>query len=448
LGGGGGWGGGARAPPATSLHLYVRDTETDTLFLAFADPYADVSYGDRIEIKGTLKLPESFDTDTGRVFDYAGYLKARGVSEVLYRAKIEVLAHGEGNGVLLKLFTLKRGFMDALERAIPEPAAGLGEGLLLGVKRALGEDLEETFRTVGIIHIVVLSGYNIMIVADSVMRFLALFFLPRTRLIIGILTIVLFAILVGLSATVVRASMMAVLVLIARATGRQYAVLRALALAGTVMLVINPYLLVYDPGFQLSFLATLGLILLSPELEIRMPRIPSTLGIRGYLATTLGTQLFVLPVLLYSMGTLSFVSVLANVLVLPMVPIAMFLTFITGIVATIIAPLGIFVGFIAHLSLSYIIKIAELLSTIPFAAVTIPAFPWWGIVIMYAFIIWLTLWLKERNALSSDNTIPVNRSTAFVASNDYEGWVIEEEKETPPGTRSVPGGVKDDFPFR
>ena len=133
------------------------------------------------------------------------------------------------------------------------------------MKRALGKDLEEVFRTVGIIHIVVLSGYNIMIVADAIMRVLALFFFPRTRLIIGVGTIALFAILVGLSATVVRASMMAALVLIARGTGRQYAVLRALAFAGTVMLLINPYLLVYDPVFQLSFLATLGLILLSPE---------------------------------------------------------------------------------------------------------------------------------------------------------------------------------------
>ncbi len=425
----------------------MRDQETGTLFLALADPYADVSYGDRIEVTGVLTLPKAFETDTGRTFDYVGYLKARGVSEVVPRAYIKVVSHDEGNQVLKKLLDLKHAFMHALELSIPEPAAGLGEGLLLGVKRALGDNLEATFRTVGIIHIIVLSGYNIMIVADSVMRFLTLFFFPRTRLIIGVITIALFALLVGLSATVVRASVMAALVLIARATGRQYAVLRALALTGTIMLIINPYLLVYDPGFQLSFLATLGLILLSPEFEIRMPRIPSALGIRGYLATTLGTQLFVLPILLYSMGTLSFVSVLANVLVLPMVPIAMFLTFITGIVASVIAPLGIFVGFIAHLSLTYIIKIAELLSTVPFASVTIPAFPWWGIMIMYALIIWLTLWLMERQAEDIEKQDSTINRTIF-ENNDYEGWVIEEEKETPLGTLRVPRGVKDDFPFR
>jgi len=431
---------------ATSLHLYVRDEESDRLFLVFADPYSDVAYGDRVAVQGSLTLPEAFETDTGRVFDYVGYLKARGVTEVVYRANITILSSDEGNRILSLLYEGKSTFMRALERAIPEPAAGLGEGLLLGVKRALGEDLSETFRVVGIIHIVVLSGYNIMIVADFVMRLLSLIFFPRTRLILGVCTIALFALLVGLSATVLRASVMAALVLIARTTGRQYAVLRALAFAGTLMLLINPYLLVYDPGFQLSFLATLGLILLSPELEIRMPRIPSALGIRGYLATTLGTQLFVLPVLLYSMGTLSFVSVLANVLVLPLVPIAMFLTFITGIIASIIPPLGIFVGFIAHLSLSYIIKIAELLSIIPFAAVTIPGFPWWGIVLMYMPILWLTLLLTNRQKDSVTDKGLINGT--LLARNDYADWVIEEETETPLGTRSVPRGVENNFPFR
>jgi len=150
--------------------------------------------------------------------------------------------------------------MRSIEAVIPEPQVGLAEGLLLGVKQALGDELEVVFRKTGIIHIVVLSGYNVMLVVIFITYVLSYVLPYRARVPFGILAIVCFAVLVGLSATVVRASIMASLILFARATGRTYAVMRALCFAGVIMVLINPYLLVYDVGFQLSFLATLGLI--------------------------------------------------------------------------------------------------------------------------------------------------------------------------------------------
>ena len=166
--------------------------------------------------------------------------------------------------MLAILFIFKQKFIKALEAVIPEPQAGLGEGLLLGVNEALGDELKTAFRKTGIIHIVVLSGYNVMIVAEAIMRLLAFWFTPWIRLLIGLIAIGGFAFLVGLGPTVVRASLMAALILVARATGRHYAVLRSLMFAGLVMLIFNPHLLVFDPGFQLSFLATLALIWLAP----------------------------------------------------------------------------------------------------------------------------------------------------------------------------------------
>ena len=429
----------------SSQHLYIRESETSALFLVTTNQYEEIQYGDKVSVRGALEVPESFETDTGRTFDYSGYLKAKGVTEMISFGKVTVLETNLGNPIMSTLLGIKRMFMDALEASIPEPAVGLGEGLLLGVKRAIGEDLGALFRTVGIIHIVVLSGYNIMIVADSVMRFLELFFFPRTRLILGILTIILFTLLVGLSATVVRASIMAVLVLIARNTGRQYAVLRALCITGAVMLIHNPYLLAFDPGFELSFLATLGLILFSPLLEKRFTYVPETLGIRGYLATTMGTQLFVLPILLFSMGNLSLVSIVVNVLVLPMVPIAMFATFIVGLAGLVSTTIGVFVGFGAHLVLAYIIKVAELFALLPYASLTIPVFPFWIVILMYLGIIVLTYWLTRTGKRAEyDSTI----DRTIVGVNDYEGWVIEEEKETSPGTRSVSREIKPPLPFR
>ncbi len=432
----------------TNVHLYVEpvgapEFEGERTLVTtdkFASNTQNFSYGDTVRVEGILARPEPFETDGGRMFNYPGYLKARGVEYIISFAEVEIEKEEEGT-FFGHLFRGKQKFMDTLEKAIPEPHAGLGEGVLLGVKRALGENLEETFRETGIIHIVVLSGYNIMIVVECLMYVLAFFFFPRTRMIVGITAIALFALLVGLSATVVRASVMASLLLIARATGRIYAVLRALMLAGVVMLAINPYLLVHDPGFQLSFLATLGLILLSPHIEKRLRIIPETIGMRSVVTATVATQIFVLPLILYHMGLLSIVSVVVNVLVLPMVPVAMFLTFITGIVGIVSLVLGQIVGYVAYLSLGYIIGVAEFFGSLPFTSVTIGTFPFWIVMCAYACFTFILVWLYKREQ-EFDAVLP--KSDVGPIVNDYADWTIVEEKENPPQK----GGGLTSFPFR
>ncbi len=418
-------------------HLSVEDGETHERVLVTADRFLDIAYGDYVSVEGILKKPESFETDLGRTFNYEGYLKARGVKYIISYGDITVLRHGEGNAVLSKLYQAKQVFMRVIEAHIPEPEAGLSEGLLLGVKRALGEDLEQIFREVGIIHIVVLSGYNIMLVVEAVTRLLAYVAFLRTRLVVGVCAIITFAFLVGLSATVVRASVMAVLVLIARATGRTYAIMRALVFAGVGMLIINPYLLAFDPGFQLSFLATLGLIVCAPLIDARLSRVPSAFGIREFLTATLATQLFVLPLLLYSMGMFSVVSVLANVLVLPMVPFAMLFTFLTGMCGLIVPVLGTIAGFAAYLTLTYIVKIAEVLGTAPFAAFTVPAFPFWVVLVSYGVLICVLVKLSRP---SDSNLVGIEESHEEKKLSIYADWTIEEETENPRETRSVSRG--------
>lgn len=424
---------------ANTVHLYMREADTEELLLVIADRFPPYAYGDVIEVQGTLKVPESFETDLGRTFNYEGYLRARGVQYTIPFAKVLVHAHDSGNPFISYLYKGKQAFLSALEGTMPEPAAGLGEGLLLGVKRALGDDLELIFRQVGIIHIIVLSGYNIMIVVDSIMRLLAYIFGPRMRMLIGLCVIVTFALLVGLSATVVRASIMAGLVLIARGTGKTNAVLRTLMFAGVVMLVINPYLLAFDPGFQLSFLATLGLILLAPRIDARLSSVPSIFGIREFLTATLATQIFVLPVLLYQMGMLSLVAVIANVLVLPAVPYAMLLVFVTGVSSFLFEGLALFVGFIAYVLLSYIVIVAEFLSSVPYASVSVPTFPFWVVIASYAL---LALILVYGGRKKGDIVHP-----SIVPLNQYEDWVITDDSEISSGEKVGKEGVHE-LPFR
>ena len=421
-----------------NVHLYVEvvlEGGQEEMVLVttnrFGVEVASLAYGDRVRAEGKLTVPEAFATDGGRTFDYPGYLRARGVTHTLPFAQVELVERAEPS-LIGSLYRGKHTFMEALERAVPEPSAGLGEGVLLGVKRALGDDLELTFRKTGIIHIVVLSGYNVMIIVVALTYLLSFFFCPRTRMVLGITGIATFALLVGLSATVVRASVMAALLLVARATGRTYQVLRALILAGALMLMVNPYLLVHDPGFQLSFLATVGLILLSPAITAHLHRVPKAGGAREFTTATIATQLFVLPLLLYQTGMFSLVALLVNVLVLPMVPIAMLLTFVTGIAGLVSSGLGLAVGFLAHLSLGYIITIAEFFGSLPFASFSVGAFPFALVVVAYVGIGLVTWHLQKK------------KSDRAAAVNEYADWTIVEEKEIAPGARSAPG----ELPFR
>src|SRR5690606_5955202 len=147
-------------------------------------------------------------------------------------------------------------------------------------------------------------------------------FRGKIPLLFGAVGIILFAIMVGGGATVVRASIMALLSLIARATGRLYEVTIALIVAGFIMVLWSPRVLVFDPSFQLSFLATLGLIHATPLFERWLRMIPEYFSLRTIISATLGTQLFVLPLLLFMTGVFPMYSPLANALVLPAVPIA------------------------------------------------------------------------------------------------------------------------------
>ncbi len=411
---------------ANQVQFYV--TTSDDRVLVSADRLTDLSYGDRVQITGRLDKPTSFTTDLGRTFDYENYLKARGVEYRLSFAEVSVLDSGGGNWFVGMLLAAKHAFINSVKQTIPEPEVALGNGLLLGVQSSLGDDIEEDFRKTGIIHIVVLSGYNVMLVVAFIL-FIFSFFLPlRWRFVAGLVAIVSFALIVGLSATVVRASIMASLVLFAQSFGREYNVMRALIFAGLVMIAINPYLLLYDIGFQLSFMATLGLIILSPYFETALLS-AKKIKISEFLVATLTTQITVLPLLLYHIGEVSLVAIVVNVLVLPVVPVAMLLTFLTGVVGLISITLAQPIAYLADLSLNYILVVAERFASLPFAAVSVPSFPAYLVPFMYLLMVMLIAYANYRK--------------------NGNGWVVEEEKEMAglPKAPVAPDKPADDIPI-
>jgi len=354
--------------------------------------FPNYHYGDRLRVIGKPEAPPTFKTgEVGRTFDYPNYLAVRQIGIIIYRPKIERLEGRGGSLLIAKLFELKKAFIYRLDQVLPEPAASLLSGLVVGGKRSLGEVWQERLRYAGLIHLVVLSGYNLTIVGAAFASFFTTLRFRRSFALSGaVIAITLFSIMVGGGASVFRAAIMALIAILARLTGRLYEAGRALAVAIMVMVAINPLILVYDVGFQLSCLATLGLIYGSPLVEKWLKFIPLRFGLRSTITTTVAAQLAVLPWLLWAMGQVSPFALLANTLVVPIVPFAMLVAALIGFLGLFVFPLAYLLAPAGFLVATYILTITRIFAGLPGASLTIKFFPFTLVIIIYAsyFFLW------------------------------------------------------------
>ncbi|MES3032344.1 MAG: ComEC/Rec2 family competence protein, partial [Patescibacteria group bacterium] len=347
----------------------------------------DYKYGDEINFTGTLKKPGNFITDQGKEFDYINFLRKDGIYYVMSYADVEVISRGNGNKIKSILFSIKDKFLSKMNLAISHPEHLLMGGLILGEKASFSQELRQSFIDTGTIHIVALSGYNITIVAEWFMKLFT--FLPMNLGIgMGIFAILLFILMTGASSTAIRAGIMATLVLVARATGRNYDVARALVLAGVFMILLNPFVLVYDVSFQLSFIATVAVIFLAPRIEKYFLWVPDYFKLRDIISVTCAAYIFVLPFILYKMGNLSIVALPANVLILPFIPITMIFGFLTGFAGLIWYVLAVPFGYISYLFLHYELSIISFFADLPFAAFSFPDFPLFLTILIYIYFIY------------------------------------------------------------
>ena len=367
----------------------------ETQILVKTDTYTDYEYGQEVVVQGQVEKPESFITDTDRMFDYESYLAKDEVYYTMSFADTIIFEEGKGS-IQRNLYRLKQKFLDEIYQLIPEPESGLLAGILFGQKSALDDDWEDTFRIVGLMHIVVLSGYNVSLVIQIFTKLLA--FLPgNIRAILAVISIAGFALLVGAGPTVIRASIMAVFIVLADLLGARYNITRALFIAGIIMVMWNPMILYFDISFQLSFLATYGLIVLSPKIEQWLHFLPKFLAIRDSAVATISAQIMVLPLIVYSIGELSLISPVVNVLVLFAVPVAMLTGFITALLGLLISFLAPVFGFVTSYLLNYQLWVVEVFANLPFSHLTIPPFHWIITLGLYGCIFW---WIRKIKIIS------------------------------------------------
>jgi competence protein ComEC len=316
----------------------------------------------------------------------------KGVFVILKNPKIINRELNE-NGFYVFIFRFKLYVENKVKKLLKEPHASFLNGLLFGSKKGMPEDVLNDFKTTGLTHIIAISGYNITIIIIIVLACLS--FLPRKiQLIVAGLFIVLFTIFVGAEASVVRASLMGVLSLMALYSGRSQDITHILIMVASIMIVINYRVLVFDVGFQLSFMATAGLVYISPMIEKYFDWLPDFFSIRESFLLTMSAQITALPIILYHFGNLSVVSPFANVLVAPFLPVAMLFGFLSFMIGVISMKLGVFIGFFAYLSLDVVLKVAYYLSRIDFASFEVPKFS-----IVFLFLYYLILYLFFKKSL-------------------------------------------------
>ncbi len=378
--------------------VFLSMSETTTVsekVLVTAPIYPEFSYGDRVKVTLTLEEPKNFENDDGRVFDYVGYLRVRGIWYTSRYASTDLLSSGNGNYVKTLLFKTKKLFTRSIDNALSQPESSLLVGLLLGTKQSLGRDLLLEFQKTGVSHIVVLSGYNIAIVAKSVMSFLK--FLPNGfSFSVGAVSVVLFTLLSGGGASSVRAAVMVLVALFAKQFNRDYKAHRVLGFTVVLMLAPNPLLLVFDPSFQLSVLATIGIIFVTPIMEPYFLWVTERFGLREIISSTIATQLTVLPFLVYNTGLLSLVSLPVNVLILGTIPLTMFFGFITGLAGLVSLWLSFVPALFTYGLLWYQLKIVHIGALFPYGTILLPEFSFIFVVLIYLIIFSTLYFLKNK----------------------------------------------------
>ncbi len=311
-------------------------------------------------------------------------------SASIFDAKIETVQRPEPGDVAGRA---RDWFGENVRDAINEPQASLGLGYLVGQRRALPPELDQALVVAGLTHIVVASGFNLTILVRFARRLFVkiskyLATLTASAMIVGFIAVT------GASPSMSRAGLVAGLSLAAWYYGRKFHPLVLLPFAAAVTVLIDPTYAWSDLGWQLSFAAFAGVMILAPLLQRYFfgPKKPG--NIRQVVGETIGATIATLPILILAFGQFSNVAIIANVLILPLVPFAMILTFVAGIGAVVVPMLASAFGFPAEILLTYMTEVAMYFANVPWALTTVEMQPWMAWM-SYGILIALCIYLQR-----------------------------------------------------
>jgi competence protein ComEC len=354
--------------------------------------YPPYNYGDGIEVTSFLIQPEAIED-----FRYDKYLAKDQIYSLAYGARVKLIKSKQANPVLQIIYKLRSNISQKINRIWPEPTASFVNSILLGYKKAMSEDLKEEFRRAGVSHIIVISGLHITLITLLLSKILYSLNINREKqlpIILIILTI--FAILSGFSASTIRASIMGLIVLFSQNIGRPIQKHLILIYTAVIILLLNPLLLFHDLGFQLSFLATIGLIYLSPIFQKLFKFLPQRMEIQSTFVSSFSAIIMTLPLTTYQFKTISILAPISNLFVLPMIPILMLFGFLSILLSYISLTLAKLIGFIEYILAKVLFEIVNSISEIEFSSINISNFNVLAMTFSYLLIIIIFVYVQKK----------------------------------------------------
>ena len=337
-------------------------------------------YGDKIKAIGKLVKPPIYQD-----FNYQNYLKTKKILGLMNYPQLILISKNNGSNFYASILKAKQEFRNKINKYFSYPENLFLRAIILGDKQDIPSSWKNKLNAAGLRHIVCISGMHIIVLIYIFLWLGIIFGLARPKAFyFAVAFLWLYIILVGFQPSIIRAGIMGTLYLFCQKIGREKASLQALVLAAFLMLLFNPLLLNFDAGFQLSFLATLGIIYFTPLFRelFQKFKIFNSFGIANVLSITLAAQIFTIPILIYNFGYFSLVSPLTNVLVVPILPYIM----ASGFIFLAASFLGQFFALLSlipvFLLLNYLIKIVSYFSSLKYAFIVL-SLPWQALILYY-----------------------------------------------------------------
>ncbi len=360
--------------------------------------YPEFFYDDKVNVRCKLQLPEKNTTDQS-TFRYDKYLAAKDIWSTCSFPRITKISNQTNFSIMKFLLTSKKTLENVIENLWPEPKSSFMAGLLYGNRSDLPQELKDNLSRTGVTHIIAISGFNITIIA-TILLSIAIYVGLRRRQAFWVVSfcIIIFVLFTGATASVVRAGIMGIIVLLARYLGRSSQIAPVLVATATLMVLVNPYVIMWDAGFQLSFLSTLGLIYGAPIIQkYSLVKIPGKIGelIVENFYTTIAAIIFTLPLILFQFGTLSIVAPLVNVLILWVIPWLMLGGFVALATGTFLLPLGRFIAGGIGVGMDYVLGVVSWFGSLSWSAASL-RIPIYVMILSYGLLIYI-VWRNKKN---------------------------------------------------
>lgn len=357
--------------------------------------WQNFSTGDILEFRCGLAVPEPFND-----FDYAAYLASRGVYAVCYYPESLARQGRTAWDVRDALLSFRLAMIERLGKIFPEPQAAFMSGILFGGSQGLSEDMRGDFSRAGLSHVMAASGYNVSIFSKMLLLMLMRGVLGRRRaIVVSGLLVIFYIFLAGATPPVIRAGIMASTVMLGTWLGRTPHAGNLLLLSAFLMLLFNPRLIT-DVGFQLSFGATAGLMLLGSWFEGRVKFIPEVFSLRASCSASLAAISATLPIMFWHFGSTSLIAPLVNLLILPWIPYLMLLGGVALGIGWLSVPLGALVAVPASALSSFVLLFITWFGSVSFASIALPNILSAILaLVFFIFLLYLTNFKKDERQI-------------------------------------------------